>query len=345
MKRGLFRIYWDTAGRHRRLYLWGTLALLAVNLLDLTPPLIVKFVVDSVREKAPDMTLLVVALSFMGIILLQNILRYPMRMYFRGTAVRIIADLRERYASHLLRLPPAFYTKQTTGDLMSRASNDMEAVDRAMGLGFLLVVDTVIYLSTIPVVMSFLSPGLTLYAFALMPLVPIFVYFVSRVIEKRFEEVQNIYGEMTAHAQQNAAGVQVVRAYGAEQPQIDAFQEKADRFMRRSLSLARIEALFWPAINLFLGFGMFAVLYFGGGKVLMQEISLGALVAFVHYMHKLIWPLMTLGWTITLTQRGRASLNRIHAVLDTPPAITDGTESMERARGTVEFIEPLVSVG
>lgn len=334
---GILPLLWRTAGRHRRLYLIGALALLAVDLLDLLPPLIVGRLVDTVRGAAPGWTPLTIAGGFMAVVILQNLFRYPMRMYFRGTALRVTADLRDRYASHLLRLPPAFYAGQTTGDLMSRASNDIEAVERAMGWGLLLFIDTLYYLATIPIVMLWISPSLALYAFALMPLVPCFVYVVSRTIDRMFEEVQDLFGQMSARAQQNAAGVQVVRAYGAEPAEIEAFGATADRYVSRSLSLARLEAAFWPGVNLFLGIGMFSVLYFGGGKTLAGELSLGQLVTFVHYMHMLIWPLMTLGWTITMFQRAKASLRRIHAVLDTSPAIVDGPESLERARGELEF--------
>ncbi|HLG42490.1 MAG TPA: ABC transporter transmembrane domain-containing protein, partial [Planctomycetota bacterium] len=337
MRQGIFKQLWRTAGRHRKLYFVGALALLVVDLLDLLPPLIVGRLVDTVRGEAPGWTPLMIAGGFLAVVVVQNLFRYPMRMYFRGTALRVTADLRDRYAAHLLKLPPGFYAGQTTGDLMSRASNDIEAVERAMGWGLLLFIDTIYYLFTIPIVMLLLSPSLALYAFALMPLVPLFVYFVSRLIARMFEEVQGIFGEMSAKAQQNAAGVQVVRAYGAEQAEGDAFGETAQRYVSKSLGLARLEAAFWPAINLFLGVGMFAVLYFGGAKTLAKEITVGQLVTFVHYMHMLIWPLMTLGWTITLFQRAKASLGRIHEVLDTPPAIDDGSELLERSGGELEF--------
>lgn len=331
------RLYWDTAGRHRRLYLVGAAALLLVDVLDLLPPLIVGRLVDTVSGTDTGLSPLVLAAGFMGIILLQNVFRYPMRVYFRGTAARVAADLRERYSAHLLHLPQSFFAGQSTGDLMSRASNDIEAVERAMGLGLLLFIDTFYYLATIPVVMAWISLELTLHAFVLMPLVPVFVYVVSRIIDRKFGEVQAIFGTLTGQAQQNAAGILVIRAYGVEGAQVGAFERTADRFADRSLSLAKVEAMFWPGINLFLGLGIFAVLYFGGMKAVRQEITLGQLVTFVHFMHMLIWPLMTLGWTITLLQRGKASLRRIRTVLETPPEKRDGPMPLGRANGEIEF--------
>jgi ATP-binding cassette subfamily B protein len=329
-------LYWEAAGRHRLLYLWGTLALLAVDLLDVTPPLLVGLLIDQVQRDRPEYLPITIAAAFLGVILLQNVLRYPMRLYFRGTAARVCADLRDDYARHILRLPASFFTRQSTGDLMSRASNDLEAVERAMGFGLLMSIDTFYYLATIPVILLLTSPTLCLYAFALMPLVPLFAYFGSKLIHKRYEEVQSIFGEMSAQAQQNASGVQVVRSYGAERHEIGGFGKVADRFVDSNLALARIEAMFWPAMSLFLSAGTFAVLYFGGWKTLGGEISVGQFVMFMQYIQMLIWPLMALGWTIALLQRGKASLLRIREILRTAPAIQDGGRELPRASGEVE---------
>jgi ATP-binding cassette subfamily B protein len=332
----MLRLYWKAAGRHWPLYVWGCLALLAVDLLDITPPYLIGRLINSVSQSQPDVLPIVIALSFLVLVIVQNILRYPMRVYFRGTAARVTADMREKYAAHILKLPASFFTGQSTGDLMSRASNDIEAVERAMGFGFLMVFDTFYYLATIPVIMLFTSPTLCLYAFALMPCVPIFAYFGSHLIHKRYEHVQAKFGEMSTQAQQNAAGVQVIRAYGAEGPQIRGFEKTANEFVDSNLSLARIEAMFWPALSLFLSAGIFAVLYFGGAMTVRGDIRIGDFVMFIQYVTMLIWPLMSLGWTIALLQRGLASLSRINSILETPPAIQDGTQSLGRGEGAID---------
>jgi ATP-binding cassette subfamily B protein len=333
----MFRLYLQAARRHGKLYLWGCLALLAVDLLDITPPYLIRTLINEVDKTRPEILPITIALSFLAIVIVQNILRYPMRVYFRGTAARVGADLRERYAAHILRLPASFFTRQSTGDLMSRASNDIEAVERAMGFGFLMFFDTWYYLLTIPLIMVWTSPTLCLYAFALMPCVPIFAYFGSRAIHRRYEEVQDMFGDLSARAQQNAAGVQVVRAYGAEAPQIAGFQQAADAFVGRNLSLAKVEAMFWPAMSLFLSAGIFAVLLFGGAKTVRHEITVGDFVMFIQYVSMLIWPLMSLGWTIALLQRGSASLKRINSILETTPEIQEGEESVERSQGALDI--------
>jgi ATP-binding cassette subfamily B protein len=170
-----------------------------------------------------------------------------------------------------------------------------------------------------------------------MPAVPVFAYIGSRVIHKRYENVQEIFGELSSRAQQNAAGVQIIRAYGAESAEVGSFQKAADRFVGQNLSLAKVEAMFWPGMSLFLSAGIFAVMYFGGRKTIQQEITVGDFVMFIQYVSMLLWPLMSLGWTIALLQRGHASLNRINAILATPPAIPDGSQTIERARGEIEF--------
>lgn len=336
MHGGTFRVFWDAVRGYRRDYCIGAAALLAVDLLDLLPPRFVGLLVDQIPKESPEFTPGMIAAGFLAAIVLQNLFRYPMRLYFRGTAARATAALRERYAAHLLRLSQEFYARRETGDLMSRATNDIEAVERALGFGLLLLLDTFYYLFTIPVAMFFLSPALTVYAFALMPLVPVLVYVIARRIDRTFEQVQNLFGELSSRAQQNAAGVHLLRAYGAETRQVELFRNAADRYVERSLSLARLEAAFWPLIHLCLAAGLFAVLFFGGRRALRGEISVGEFVSFTHYMVMLVWPLMTLGWTITMFQRGKASLRRIHEVLDLSPAVQDGPETAGPADGRGE---------
>lgn len=334
---GVFRPYWNLVFRYRRHYACGLAALLAIDLLDLLPPLIVGLLVDSVSGREPRLTPLVIAAGYVGAVGLQNLFRFPMRLYFFGGSARLAADLRRQYSESLFRLPGKFFLRQSSGDLMTRGTNDVEAVEHAMGVGILMLADALYYFATVPFALYLLSPGLSLWALLPMPFVTAVALFLLGRIGKASEGVQAAFGKLSASAQENAAGAEFVRSYGLEERETNRFQERAHGYASRSLSLARLEAFFSPSAHFFLTAGLFLVLCLGGGKALRGDLTLGQFVSFVHYLSMMTWPLLAVAWAIVLFRKGRASLGRIGEVIDGARGDGGGGVTATRAKGHIEL--------
>lgn len=325
--------------RYRRQYAIGALALVLVDLCDVTLPLVLKFAIDDIVLLRGLVPLFAVAAVYLGVVLFQGVYRYFWRRYFIGASHRIANELRERLFAHLERLSFGYFNAQRTGDLMSRATNDLEAVRQLFSLGFLLTVDTAMYVLIVPPMMASLSLRLTLVALLPLVAIPIFVYRAGKVIHERFRVVQDTFGDMTAAVEENVAGIRVVKSFAQETRQIGRFRDLGLRSLRENMALARAQGLFQPAVSLAMSLGIFVVILEGGRAAIRGEISIGAFVAFTHYLGRLAWPMQAVGMTVALFQRGLASMRRIEEVLEVPAEIADGPETTAGAAVERDEIE------
>jgi ATP-binding cassette subfamily B protein len=310
------------------------------NLAGIAMPWLIGRAIDSFGT--PGITLSDVA-GYAGLIVLATVVsgaaRFAMRKLLNSISRRIENDLRENVFEHLLRLDAGFYGRMPTGELMSRLTNDTQAVRMAIGPGVMYMVNTLV-LGVLAVAVM-ISYDLRLTLFALVPLVflgPVMGFF-GRVIHRRFERIQQHFGVLSTMVQENLSGVRIVRAYTQESAQEAEFDVLNREYFDRNMSLAKTSALFHPLLAILAGLGVLAVLWFGGLDVMSGRITEGDFVAFFFYLGLLIWPMIAIGWVVNLFQRGAASMGRIAEILDTEPAITDPPEpaAVARIEGDIEF--------
>ncbi len=314
--RGILRELW----RYRGLLLWGVLALFLVDAAHLLAPLVIRAAVDDlvagVGARLPRY-----GLYLLGLAAVTFTFRFAWRMLLFGAGRRIERDLRDRLFSHLLRLSPSFYLRHTTGDLMAHATNDLEAVRRACGMGVLLAADALFMVSFSLAFLISISPRLTLYAFSPLPLVTAVVLGFGRVIHRRFERVQGVFADLTERVREAISGIRVIRATAREGGIEEVFAGTNRAFIRENIALVRVWGIFRPLIGVLGGAGTAIVLWFGGRGVLSGDLSLGDFVAFTSYLGMLVWPMMAVGFIVNLLQRGAASMKRFERLLAEEPEI------------------------
>ncbi len=318
------------------------------NLFTVAVPYVLKLAVDALEaaaatgsqpSPAASETIMIYAAWITGIAIAGGATRFGMRHYLNGISRRMETDIRRSLFEHLLRLPPEVFDSWRTGDLVSRSTNDVQAVRMVAGPAIMYAVNTTVVASLALGLMIWIDPTLTLLAMVPMACVPFAVFGFGKQIHTRFEKIQAQFSELSSFAQENLAGVRIVKAYVRERAQARDFAGLNQSYKSLNLGLARIWGLFHPSLSLFTGIGGVIVLWYGGGQVIRQAMTLGDFVAFSTYLTVLMWPLIALGWVTNLFQRGGASMGRLNELFDIEPSIRDPENPAElgRVRGTVEF--------
>jgi ATP-binding cassette subfamily B protein len=325
-------------------YGWGiAVGLLLVVVADVfwvLAPNVLGRAIDALRASPIDTrqiikyAIVVILLSLAG-----GAARYGMREFLNGISRRVENDLRDAFFDHLLRLDAAFFAATRTGDLMSRATNDISAVRMAIGPAVMYLANTAFSTGLALFFMMKISVSLTLLSLIPLVFMPPIVIFFGRVIHTRFEKIQDHLGVLSTMVQENLTGVRIVRAYTQEHAQEREFDELNRTYLDQNMDLARTSALFQPLLTFFTSVGMLIVLWFGGVHVMRGDVSAGQFVAFIFYLVMLTWPMIALGWVINLFQRGAASMGRINRIMFAEPAIKapDEPKRLAEVRGEIEF--------
>ena len=309
--------------RYRWAFAGGLLASLATTGVSLLAPWVLKLAVDDLQRGVSRTGLATYALLLVLIALVGGVFRFVMRRVIVGISRQIEYDLRNDFFQHLQRFPLAWFHERRTGDLMSRATNDLGAVRMMMGPAIMYSVTTIALFVVAVTLMVVLDWRLTIAALVVLPLASVSVKHFGGLIHARFERIQAQLSELSAVVQENLAGVRVVRAYGQEINEIARFEQANREYVERSRDLIRIQGLFFPSMTFFLGLGAVVVLWLGSREVILGRLTLGEFVAFNSYLAMLSWPMIAFGWVTNLLQRGMASWGRMLEVLDDRPAITD----------------------
>ncbi|HUP53339.1 MAG TPA: ABC transporter ATP-binding protein [Longimicrobiales bacterium] len=318
----------------------GLVCVCFANVSQIAAPYLMKLAIDGLGD--PDVTARRIALLASLIVvaaLVGGAFRYGMRQLLNGISRRIEADLRNDFFGHLLRLDATYYGGTRTGDLMSRATNDTFAVRMAVGPAVMYTVNTTVTFVFAMALMLWISPRLTLYAIIPMILLPVIVLGFGRVIHKRFEEIQEQFSSMSTFVQESLSGVRIVRAYTQEKEQARRFDAFNEDYRGRNMRLVRTAGAFHPVLSLLSGTAMVLVTWLGGLEVMAGRITIGDFVAFFFYLALLIWPMIALGWVVSLYQRGAASMARLNEVLRARPMVEtpEHPASLAGARGEVEL--------
>ena len=338
-QQGRFATVAKYLGRYRWYLVVGALAVIGSNGLMLVNPYLTKLIIDLLKNQAPMSKVGLLVLAMLGLAVASGVCRFTIRRTLIWMSRHLEYDLRSELVVHLLKLSPSFYDRTRVGDIMARATNDLEAVRMMIGPAVMHIANTIVVGIGALIMMACLSPRLTLYALVPALFLPIVMNKVGNMIHRRFVKIQEHFSHMTAVVQENLAGVRVVRAYRQEEKENDNFDKLSQKYLVLNLDLGRVHALFYPLFQLIATALMLVVLYFGGRAVISGELELSTVVAFFLYLGMLTWPLIAIGWVVSLYQRGTVSLDRINSILNTEPEIRSASNKLHtaRLRGKLEF--------
>jgi ATP-binding cassette subfamily B multidrug efflux pump len=319
--------------KYRGSYLIGTICVFCNNGVWILFPLVLRRAVDDLRLGVTREKLLTYSLLLMAVAAVKGIFQFLTRWILIGISREIEFDLRNDLFQHLERLSYSYYQRTRTGDIMARATNDLNAVRMLLGPAIMYSANTIVFTAGALAFMLSISPRLTIYAFLPLPVVSIVVQYFGKRIHERFEKIQAMFSDISARAQENFSGARVIRAYVQEEPEIAAFEASNREYIDRSLKLVRLMGMLWPTLETMLGLAIVLVLWLGGREVLLGRITVGGFVAFNTYMVQLTWPVIALGWVINIFQRGTASMGRINEILTEKPEIKDSVEAKAAGKG------------
>ncbi len=324
--------------RHRKALIAGSLSILGLQVVGLSIPWLTKLAIDQIPKSVGVRELVKYGVLIVAAAATQGLLRFTMRRLMIGASRQIEYELRNDFYAHLLTLSPSYFSRTKTGDIMARATNDINAVREFLGPGIMYSINTAVALVAATSLMLYIDPLLTAFALVPLPALALVVNRFGRVVRERFEQVQQQFSLLTARAHESISGIRIIRAYGTESFENRRFAGLNEEYVSKNLSLVRLWGTFHPLIATVGGFGAVIVLWLGGHQVIRGRISLGDFVAFSGYLAMLTWPAIALGWVVNLVQRGAASMTRISQILETKPEIRDVDPlPVQSLTGDIEF--------
>src|SRR3954449_13409423 len=276
--------------KYRGTYVLGTLCVFLNNGIWILFPQVIQRAIDGLRNGVSREKLGYYALALLGIALIKAIFQFLTRWIVIGISREIEFDLRNDLFQHLERLSYSFYQRTRTGDIMAKATNDLNAVRMLLGPAIMYTANTIVFTLGALAFMLKISPRLTLYAFLPLPAISIVIQYFGRRIHERFERIQAMFSDISARAQENFSGARVVRAYVQEEAEIRSFETANKEYIARSLRLVRLMGMLWPSLEAMLALGTVLVLWLGGREVLLHRIDVDGFVAFNVLMIQLTWP-------------------------------------------------------
>jgi len=329
--------------RYKRRFVAGFATLIVAQLVGVTIPLIIKAGIDGLTRHAAARVLLIDAGLMLAPALTKAIFQFWMRWILIGISRDVEYDLRNDLFAHLETLSQRYYNETRTGDLMSRLTNDLNAVRNMVGPGIMYSATTLVVGVATVALMVRLDWRLTLLSLIPLPVVSVLVKVFGQKIHDRFERIQALYSEITERVRENLSGVRVVRSFSQEEPEMALFDRMNQEFVEKNKGLIWISSFLWPALALMFSIAFMLILVVGGRHVLAGTISLGTLAAFNVYLTYLIWPIIALGFVVNIVQRGLASLERLSVIFRAQSDIDDRSvpsEPQERVtaiQGEIEF--------
>ena len=305
-----------------RTYALGLALVVVSNFFAALGPRFLEQGIDALDRHDPFHQVQIAVALLLAVALLGGVARFGMRELLNSGSRRVETDLRDRLYQHLQRMSAQFYDRYPTGDVMARTTNDLLAVRMVAGPALMYLVDTSIRTLLIAPAMVSISPRLTLLAFLPLAGLPVIMISLGGLVHRRSQAIQAHFSDLTSQVHENLSGVRVVRAYRQEAAETAQFRGLSEEYLRRNLSLARVQGLFFPLLTVMGGLSGVTVLYIGGRLIMSGQVTVGEFVAFGVYLAMLVWPMIALGWAVNLVQRGAASMARINQLFGEQPAIT-----------------------
>jgi ATP-binding cassette subfamily B multidrug efflux pump len=334
-----FQTLWPYMRRYRRGLVLGMGSLVLKDVLGASIPLVIRSAIDSLTAGRPWIVVLRFSMLLAAVALTKGVFQYWMRVILIGISRDIEYDLRNDLFARLVSLSSDFYARQRTGDIMARATNDLNAVRMMLGPGVMYWTETSLTFVLAIAVMAFTNWQLTIFAVLPAPLVSVAVMLFGRAIHERFEAIQAMFSDISSRVQENLSGVRMIRAFVQEAAELRRFEELNQQYIAQNLRLVRVSGLFQPLLEGLIGITFLVVLWAGGYQVLQGRISLGGFVMFNTYMGTLVWPMIALGWVVNLMQRGSASMARINQIMRERPTIAapESPVPVPHVAGEIEF--------
>ena len=331
--------------RYRTGLALGMLCLTIKDLAQAAQPLMIRNAIDSLTGHSGAFLRYAALLG--GFAVVKGIFQYWMRVILIGISRDIEFDIRNDIFRHLIELGPDYFGRTRTGDIMARATNDLNAVRMMLGPGVMYWFETSLTFALAMAIMLSANWQLAILALLPAPLVSLAVIFFGHAIHTRFERIQALFSDISSRVQENLAGVRMVRAFVQERAETRRFEDLNKQYVAQNIRLVRVQGLFDALLELLIGLTFLAVIWIGGQQVLLGRLSLGSFVMFNTYMGMLVWPMIALGWVVNLMQRGSASLDRIQEILHERPSIAPpaSARSWREFRGEIEFRNVTASYG
>lgn len=309
--------YWKP---YRLRLLIGVVFLFGSSSLLMVQPWILRLAIDGVRSERFSQKIVLYIVGILGVTLLSCIFRFLMRWQIIGVSRRVEHDIRRVVFQHVLILPREFFDRMSTGDIMSRMTNDVQRVRMILGPSLMQIGNTLFSLVFALTFMMLIDPKLTLLSLLPLPLMPIIFYFLGKRIRRHSENVQKQIAAITSFSQENLTGIRVIKAYNLQDVESEKMDRLSDGYVKRNLSLVRVQGLFVPMSILLTGLSTTLVLLLCGWWVIAGWITIGSVVAFLEYLAILSWPMFAIGWVTGQIQQGSAAMQRIQAVLNEKPS-------------------------
>src|SRR5438552_1884112 len=326
--------------QHKPRLALGLLCIICTNVFLLATPWVTgKYAVDGLQKSITRQKLAYYAALIIGLTILQGVFRFFTRMLIIGVSRDVEYTLRNELFQHLESLSLSFYQKNKTGELMSRATNDLSNVRMLLGPGIMYTLNTGLIAAFAIVLMLKISWPLTVFSLLPLPLVSYSVRHFGKGIHDLTEEAQAKLADLSARVQESLAGIRVVKAFVQEKHEVAEFDRMNRSLVDKNRELIRVQSVFYPTMELMIGVAVVIVLWFGGRQVIQGAISVGDFVAFNMYLALLTWPMIALGWVVNLFERGRASMERLNYIFDAPADVRDepGVRSDFQVEGSIEF--------
>jgi ATP-binding cassette subfamily B multidrug efflux pump len=333
---------------HWRTIVLGLLALIVVDMVQLSIPRLIKWIVDDLTALRTSVSRLALQAGTIAVMaLLIGTFRYIWRRCLLGTARDLEQSLRNRLLAHIQILSPSYFDTTKTGDLMAHATNDIQQVRMAAGMGLVAFNDALVLGSAAIVFMLYIHVQLTLYVLIPMPILVLGTRLLGRRMHQSYRKVQAAFADLTEAVRERCAGMRMIKAHHGESEAAQAIDKVSRAYIDENIRLVGITGLFFPMLVMITNSSLALVLFFGGRRTILADITTGDFVAFISYLNMLAWPMMALGWVTNLIQRGGASLERLKTILERRPEIHNkpGALVLERFDGRIEFEKLFFSYG
>lgn len=318
----------------------GILFIILSNIGSVYVPILIKDGINSLKEKINHTVIINYALLIVGVTFISGVFQFLIRETIIVVSRKIEYDLRQDFWNHIQKLPLRFFQNNSTGNIMAHATNDINAVRSFVGPAVMYSIDNGVLFVMIISIMISLSPALTFYALMPLPLLSFLVYVVMKKVHKRYTKIQEKFSELTTLAQENFAGIRVIKSYVREDYEIKKYTKHSLEYLNRKMDLVRLQALFHPIFFMIAGLSAIIVILFGGRMVMNNQTSLGVIAAFIAYLSMLIWPMISFGFVANIIQQAEASMKRLMKFFNEPHEISDSPNTnynIKSIKGEIEF--------
>lgn len=320
----LFKLKWFFSDHWKR-YTVAVSLLIVASAFEVIPPWLVGEAIDTITtgNMTPD-SLTMYVFYFIGIIIIGYVLNFVWQYQLFGGSITIERILRTKLNRKFLSMTPTFYEKNRTGDLMARATNDLNAVATTAGFGIMTLIDSTMYMAALILAMGFIiSWKLTFFAILPIPILAFIMQYLGKIIHEKYMTAQDAFGDLNDRVLESVAGVRVIRAYVQERADEKKFADMSEEVYQKNMVVERIDALFGPITKVGTGISYVVALGYGAYLVSQNEMTVGNLITFNVYLGMAIWPMFAIGELINVMQRGNASLDRVQETLDYEADVKD----------------------